>query len=125
AASTVFSELVGQNVLGLKPDLGQPARTKGAYASSYKTHVLPDFLSIVDDPTLASVNGKSLMGKYDVDDDGVRAMPVSLIESGTLVNFLMGREPIRDFPASNGHGRARLPQNYPGPSLGSFIVHAS
>jgi len=125
AASTVFSELVGQNVLGLKPDLGQPARTKGAYATSYKSRVLPDFLSIVDDPTLASVNGKSLMGKYDVDDDGVRAMAVSLIESGILVNYLMGREPIRNFPTSNGHGRARLPQNYPGPSLGNFVVHAS
>jgi TldD protein len=125
AASTVFSELVGQNVLGLRPDLGQPARTKGAYASSYKTRVLPDFISIVDDPTAASVNGHGLMGKYEVDDDGVRAMPVSVIENGKLVNYLLGREPIRDFPASNGHGRARLPQNYPGPSLGNFIVHAS
>jgi predicted Zn-dependent protease len=125
AASTVFSELVGQNVLGLKPDLGQPARTKGAYAASYKSRVLPDFLSSVDDPTLASVNGHSLMGKYDVDDEGVRAMPVSVIENGKLVNYLLGREPIRDFPRSNGHGRARFPQNYPAPSLGNFIVHAS
>jgi TldD protein len=125
AASSVFSDLVGDNVLGLKPDLGQPARTKGAYTASYKTRVLPDFLSIVDDPTLVSVNGRSLMGKYDVDDEGVRAMPVPVIENGKLVNYLMGREPIRDFPTSNGHGRARLPQNYPGPSLGNFVVHAS
>ena len=125
AASSVFSDLVGENILGLKPDLGQPARTKGAYTASYRTRVLPDFLSIVDDPTLASVNGRGLMGNYEVDDEGVRAMPVSVIEHGTLVNYLMGREPIRDFPASNGHGRARLPQNYPGPSLGNFVVHAS
>jgi len=125
AASTVFSDLVGENTLGLKPDLGQPARTKGAFASSYKSRVLPDFLSVVDDPTLASMNGRSLMGKYDVDDEGVQAMPVPVIENGKLVNYLMGREPIRDFPASNGHGRARLPQNYPGPSLGNMIVRAS
>ena len=125
AASTVFSDLVGDNILGLKPDLGQPARTKGAFATSYKSRVLPDFLSVVDDPTLASMNGQSLMGKYEVDDDGVKAMPVSVIEHGKLVNYLMGREPIRDFPASNGHGRARLPQNSPGPSLGNMIVRAS
>ena len=125
AASTVFSDLVGENTLGLKPDLGQPARTKGAFASSYKSRVLPDFLSVVDDPTLASMNGRSLMGKYDVDDEGVQAMPVPVIENGKLVNYLMGREPIRDFPASNGHGRARLPQNYPGPSLGNMIVRSS
>jgi predicted Zn-dependent protease len=125
AASTVFSDLVGDNILGLKPDLGQPARTKGAFAASFKSRVLPDFLSVVDDPTLASMNGRSLMGKYDVDDEGVKAMPVSVIENGKLVNFLMGREPIREFPASNGHGRARVPQNYPGPSLGNMIVRSS
>jgi TldD protein len=125
AASTVFSDLVGENVLGLKPDLGQPARTKGAFATSYKSRVLPDFLSVVDDPTLTSMNGRSLMGKYDVDDEGVKAVSVSVIENGKLVNYLMGREPIRDFSASNGHGRARIPQNNPGPSLGNMIVRSS
>jgi TldD protein len=125
AASTVFSDLIGENVLGLKPDLGQPARTKGAFATSYKSRVLPDFISVVDDPTLASMNGRSLMGNYEVDDEGVKAVPVSVIENGKLVNYLMGREPIRDFPASNGHGRARLPQNSPGPSLGNLIVRSS
>jgi predicted Zn-dependent protease len=125
AASTVFSDLVGENVLGLKPDLGQPARTKGAFATSYKSRVLPDFLSVVDDPTLASMNGRSLMGKYDVDDEGVMAVSVSVIENGKLMNYLVGREPIRDFSASNGHGRARLPQNNPGPSLGNMIVRSS
>jgi TldD protein len=125
AASTVFSDLVGDNILGLKPDLGQPARTKGAFASSYKSRVLPDFLSVVDDPTLASTSGHNLMGNYDVDDDGVKAMPVSVIENGKLMNYLIGREPIRDFPTSNGHGRARVPQNYPGPSLGNMIVRSS
>lgn len=125
AASTVFSDLVGDNILGVKPDLGQPARTKGAFASSYKSRVLPDFLSVVDDPTLASMNGITLMGKYEVDDEGVKATSVSVIENGKLVNYLMGRQPIRDFPASNGHGRARAPQNFPGPSLGNMIVRSS
>jgi TldD protein len=125
AASSVFSDLVGENILGLRPDLGQPARTKGAFATSYKSRVLPDFLSVIDDPTLASMNGRSLMGKYDVDDEGVKAMSVSVIENGKLVNYLMGREPIRDFSASNGHGRARLPQNSPGPSLGNMMVRSS
>ena len=125
AASTVFADLVGENILGLKPDLGQPARTKGAFATSYKSRVLPDFLSVVDDPTLASMNGRSLMGKYEVDDEGVKAESVSVIENGKLVNYLIGREPIRDFAASNGHGRARIPQNSPGPSIGNMIVRSS
>ena len=125
AASTVFADLVGENILGLKPGLGQPARTRGAFASSYKSRVLPDFLSAVDDPTLASLNGKSLLGSYEVDDEGVRAMRVPVIEKGKLVNYLLGREPIMDFPASNGHGRARMPFNSPGPSLGNMLVSSS
>jgi TldD protein len=125
SSATVLSDLVGDNILGVKPDLGQPARTKGAFATSYKSRVLPDFLSVIDDPTLASINGTSLMGKYDVDDEGVKATPVSVIENGKLVNYLMGRAPIRDFATSNGHGRARLPQGGPAPSLGTMIVRAS
>ena len=125
AAATVFAALIGENVLGLKPDLGQPVRTRGAFASSYKSRVIPDFLSVVDDPTLASLDGKPLLGHYEVDDEGVRAQRVSVIEKGQLVSYLLGREPIRDFPASNGHGRARNPGTSPAPSLGNLLVSAS
>ncbi len=50
--------------------------------------------------------GHSLGGSYKVDDEGVPVAPVTVVDKGTLVNFLIGRLPIRDFPASNGHGRA-------------------
>jgi TldD protein len=125
AAADVFADLVGENVLGLKPELGTPARTRGAWSTSYKTRVLPDFLSVVDDPTLASVDGKALLGHYEVDDEGVKAQRVPVIENGKLVNYLLGRQPIRDFPKSNGHGRARIPVNNPGPSVGNLIVRSS
>jgi TldD protein len=125
AASSIFADLVGDNVLGLKPDLGQSARTKGAWATSLKTRVLPEFISVDDDPTMASMDGKVLLGHYDVDDEGVKAARVPVIENGKLVNYLVSRTPIRDFPASNGHGRARFPANAPGPSLGNLIVKSS
>jgi TldD protein len=125
AGSTVFADLVGEHILGRKPELGKTARTTGEFASSYKTRVLPDFLSVVDDPTIDSYHGQDLLGDYAIDDEGVKAQRVSVIESGKLVNYLVGREPIRDFPASNGHGRARIPANPPGPGLGNLIVTAS
>ena len=125
AASTVFADFVGENILGRKPGLGQPARTRGAFASSYKSRVLPEFLSVVDDPTLAALQGHALLGYYEVDDEGVRALRVPVIENGKLLNYLLGREPILDFPNSNGHGRARLPANSPGPSLGNLLVSSS
>jgi len=125
ASATVFANLVGENILGYKPELGKNARTTGAFASNYKTRVLPDFLSVVDDPTISSYQGHSLLGHYGIDDEGVPAQRVAVIDKGNLVNYVIGRTPIRDFPASNGHGRARIP-NYPaGPSLSNLIVSSS
>jgi TldD protein len=125
ASATVFADLVGENVLGRKPELGKNERTTGAFASSYKSRVLPDFLSVVDDPTISTYRGQSLLGHYDIDDEGVPGQRVDVIEKGNLVNYVIGREPIRDFPASNGHGRARVPSYPPGPSLSNLIVSST
>ena len=121
AANDVIASLVGSNVLGRKPQLGRPNRTVGAFATSYKTRVLPNFLSVVDDPTMRDFEGKSLVGAYQVDDDGVKAQPVTLVNNGTLINYLVGRQPIRDFPASNGHDRAGA-GTYPAPNLGVLLI---
>jgi TldD protein len=121
AATDVIASLVGSNVLGRKPQLGKPNRTVGAFATSYKMRVLPNFLSVIDDPTLRDFQGKSLVGTYDVDDDGVKAQPVTLVDNGTLINYLVGRQPIRDFPVSNGHGRAGA-GTYPAPNLGVLLL---
>jgi predicted Zn-dependent protease len=122
AAATTFVNLVGENVLGIKPELGKPGRTAGAFSTSYKSRVLPEFLSVVDDPTIATLDGQPLLGSYQYDDEGVKAEKVIVIDQGKLVNYLVGRTPIRDFPTSNAHGRARIPANPPGPSLGNLIV---
>jgi TldD protein len=124
AANDVIASLVGVNILGRKPQLGRPNRTTGAFASSYKTRVLPNFLSVIDDPTLKDFQGKSLVGSYDVDDDGVKAQPVTVVQSGTLINYLVGRQPIRDFPMSNGHGRAGAGA-FPAPSLGVLMLKST
>jgi len=124
AADDIVASLVGQNVLGQKPQLGKPNRTTGAFATSYKTRVLPNFLTVVDDPTLKDFQGKSLVGSYGVDSEGVKAQAVNAIENGMLANYLMGRVPIRDFSTSNGHGRA-APGSFPGPSLGVLLVKSS
>ncbi len=121
AANDIVASLVGANVLGRKPQLGRPNRTVGAFATSFKTRVLPNFLTVVDDPTLPDFQGKSLVGTYGVDDDGVKAQPVTLVDDGTLINYLVGRQPIRDFPSSNGHGRAGA-GTYPAPNLGVLLI---
>jgi predicted Zn-dependent protease len=124
AADDIVASLIGQNLLGQKPQLGKPNRTTGAFATSYKTRVLPNFISVVDDPTMKDFRGKSLVGNYAVDSEGVKAQAVNAVEHGVLSNYLIGRQPIRDFPASNGHGRA-APGSLPGPNLGVLQVKSS
>lgn len=124
AADDVIASLVGSNVVGRKPQPGRPNRTVGAFATSYKTRVLPSFLSIIDDPTLKDFQGHSLVGSYDVDNEGVKAKTVNVIENGMLNNYLLGRQPVRDFPASNGHGRA-APGSFPSPSLGVLLLKSA
>jgi TldD protein len=124
AADDVVASLIGQNVVGRKPQLGKPNRTTGAFATSFKTRVLPSFLTLVDDPTMKDFQGKSLVGNYNVDSEGVKAQSVNVIENGNLTSYLLGRQPIRDFPASNGHGRA-APGSFPSPSLGVLLLKSS
>jgi predicted Zn-dependent protease len=117
AASTVVTELVEPNLLGRKPGLGQNARTTGRWSTNLKSRVLPDFLSVFDDPTISSISGHALFGNYTLDDEGVKAQRVSLIEKGQLVSYLVGRQPIRGFATSNGHARGgstAAPQPQPG-----------
>ena len=108
AAADTLRALLAGAVTATRPGLGTEARTNGAFASSYHARVLPDFMSVVDDPGLKTYDGKGLLGAYDVDDEGVPAQAVKLVDAGRLDNYLIGRQPVRDFPQSNGHGRAGI-----------------
>jgi TldD protein len=111
ASADVFNRLFVPNVEADRPDIGTSARTQGVYQSSYKTPILPSFLSVVDDPTMRSFEGHALLGAYKVDDEGVPVEPVDIVVHGKLMNYLIGRQPVKDFPESNGHGRATLGQS--------------
>lgn len=108
AATDTLRRLLTPGIAATRPALGTEARTNGPFASSFHARVLPDFLDVVDDPSLKTYNGKQLLGAYDIDDEGVAAQAVPLITDGKLENYLIGREPVRDFPQSNGHGRAAM-----------------
>ncbi len=110
AAADVMDRLFVPNVEADRPDMGTTARTQGIYTSSYHARVLPEFLSATDDPRMTTFDGRSLLGAYAVDDEGVPAQAVDVAVNGKLEYYLIGRTPVRDFPASNGHGRAAVGQ---------------
>lgn len=124
AAATIVTDLIEPNLLGKKPQLGENARTTGKWSSSYKSRVLPDFINVFDDPTISTISSQPLFGKYSLDDEGVKAQRVSLIEKGQLVSYLVGRQPIRDFTTSNGHGRAAAAAA-PSPHPGNLILQST
>ena len=124
AAKMIFWNMVGPAITGDQPPPSDSARTTGPWASYYKSRVLPDFLSVVDDPTAPSFNGRTLVGNYALDDEGVTAAPVTVVEKGILTNYLIGRQPIRDSPHSNGHGRA-APGGAPIASFANLFVRAN
>ena len=106
AVADVFNRLFVPNIEADRPDMGTTARTQGAYSSSLHAKILPEILNVTDNPKLTTFNGRHLLGAYDVDDEGVPAQAVDIAINGKLQNFLINREPVKDFPASNGHGRA-------------------
>ncbi len=124
AANSVFTRLVAGNIAGRRPALGNPARTAGEFAAHFKGRVLPEFLTVVDDPSVQTFDHKTLMGSYDVDDEGVKAQPLTVIEKGKLVSYLTSRQPIRDFPKSNGRGRTALGGS-PQPGISNLFVKSS
>jgi TldD protein len=124
AATALFERLLVNNILGIRPEIGNPARVRGEFASYYKSRVLPDFFTVVDDPRPQTIEGLTLLGSYDVDDEGVKAEPLTVIDKGILTNYLVGREPVKDFMNSNGHGRSGL-FGAPRPQISNLIVKAS
>jgi predicted Zn-dependent protease len=102
AAGVFFHEIFGHRVEGHRQKDESEGQT---FTKSVGTKVLPDFLSVVFDPTRRKVDGVDLNGWYDYDDEGVKARPITAVENGVLKTFLMSRSPIKGFDSSNGHGR--------------------
>jgi predicted Zn-dependent protease len=104
AAAVFFHEVLGHRVEGQR----QRGREEGqTFTKKVNERILPEFLSVTDDPTLHTVAGTELSGSYRYDDEGIPAARVEVVKDGILKNFLMGRLPVKDFSTSNGHGRAQ------------------
>ncbi len=121
AAGVFFHEIFGHRVEGHRQKDEDEGQT---FTRRVGQPILPDFLSVYDDPTLASLGGVDLNGHYRWDDEGVTAERVPLVERGVLRSFLLSRAPIEGFGRSNGHGR-RQPGNAPVARQGNLMVEAS
>jgi predicted Zn-dependent protease len=99
----LFHEAIGHRLEGERQMDEDEGRT---FKGQVGKKIIPEFITIVDDPTMNSFNGIPLNGFYIYDDEGIKAEKVMLVERGILRNYLMSRTPIKGFNRSNGHGRS-------------------
>ncbi|MGH9714517.1 MAG: metallopeptidase TldD-related protein [Candidatus Acidiferrales bacterium] len=115
AAGSALAQMLAPSLSGARPPLSmmrafdqiiERMGGRSEWTGRVGTRVLPPSVTLVDDPTLKEAQGKLLQGNYEMDDEGVKAQRVSIVENGILKNMLMSRRPGPDFLASNGHARS-------------------
>lgn len=121
SAAVFFHEVLGHRLEGNHLRGEQEADT---FTKKINQSVLPEFLSVTDDPTQRSLGGNDLSGWYEFDEEGIPAQRVDLIKNGILKDFLMSRMPIKNFDNSNGHGRSEAGR-LPTARQGNLIVSSS
>ncbi len=102
AAGVFFHEIFGHRLEGHRQKDDYEGQT---FTKMLGQAILPEFIDVYDDPTLASIDGTPLNGHYFVDDEATPAQRASLVKAGVLEGFLMSRSVVAPFTASNGHGR--------------------
>lgn len=122
AAAQLVLDLLGEAVSGTPAPKGAES-LESPLARKLGRRVLPAAFSVVDDPTLDQLDGTPLLGRYAVDDEGVPAARVSLVEEGKLTGFLMSRTPRKGIARSNGHGRSGL-SGWARGRIGNLVVTA-
>ena len=85
ASAVFFHEVFGHRAEGFRQKDINEGQT---FTSKIGERILPEFMSIKDDPTVPSFNGQMLLGYYPYDDEGVKAENVRLVDNGVLKTFL-------------------------------------
>src|SRR6202163_4473864 len=100
AAAPLLAQVLGPAMNGSRPPVSfQPVVEqllgnlggKSDWTGRIGARVLPASVSIVDDPTAKDFHGTPLIGSYVVDDEGVRAQKVTVVENGEAKCLLVSR----------------------------------
>ena len=116
AAAELFSQQFAPALAGQRrPGTGDPSmsmmleraagRGGGSFTEKIGSRVLPEFLTVIDDPKTGEQRGVPLLGTYKVDDDGVAGRRKIVIENGILKSLLTTRNPVEGFDHSSGNDR--------------------
>jgi TldD protein len=104
ASGVFFHEILGHRLEGHRLKSESEGQT---FKKKVGEKILPDFMSILFDPTIKDYRGIPLSGAFNFDDEGTKSERVVTIQDGILKDFLMSRTPVDRFPKSNGHARSQ------------------
>ncbi|MBX9669939.1 MAG: hypothetical protein K2X93_20115 [Candidatus Obscuribacterales bacterium] len=103
AAAELFAQALAPRLTNKSDSVAALTAKWGPENDKIGRRILPNFISVIDDPTALDYKGQQLKGGYAVDDEGVKAQRVTLVDNGYLKTFCSGRSPSRDVKESNGH----------------------
>ena len=127
AAAQLFRLVFLPNLIGAKPTIsGLPAGLQGLpglpgngnqgenpFLDKIGARVLPEFLSVTDNPAIEEYQNHHMSGFSKMDEDGIRSREVPLVEKGILKTLLTSRDPVRGIDHSTGsrHAGSASPSN--------------
>jgi predicted Zn-dependent protease len=133
AAAALIAQVLSPSLSGARaplafqPVVDQLMSSLGArsdWTGKIDSRVLPVSVSLVDDPSIKDYKGTLAIGSYTIDEEGVPAQKVTIVQDGKLKNLLMSRRPGPDSDKSNGHGRSAFLAD-PKPVMSNLIFSSS
>ena len=117
AAGEIFSQQFATGLMAVRTPLSDDSRFEmffnqmmaqlggGSFVDKIGGRVLPDFLSVSDNPLASDYKTAQLMGANKIDDDAVKTRVTTLVDHGVLKTLLATRDPVRSVPRSTGSRR--------------------
>jgi len=113
ASCELFFQILGKGVSGVRQPVIEsemlernlPKQNLGILSNKLHKRILPEFISVFDEPNLKVYNGRRLIGSFSIDEQGVKSERVEIVKDGKLINFLMSRAPVNKIRETNGHAR--------------------
>ncbi len=109
AAAELFAQVFAPNLVAQRELLSEQGLQNLSRYTSFQSkiggRVLPEFISVVSTPLKKEYNGIPLLGYFKVDDEGILAQNITLVENGYLKTLLTDRTPVNRILYSNGNNR--------------------
>jgi hypothetical protein len=110
AAAALFNSVFVKAAINVKAvySEGRAEPVQGEFAQKTGLKIMPVIFDVTDNPLAVAFNGVKLTGSYRVDDEGVRAQEIEIVNAGKLAGLPASRSLAKGQKASNGHAYGGL-----------------